>query len=162
MEQKIKNEIFDFFPLTLGKQIDISDELIDNAQEIRIRIGQPINVRTSESDIFVGEKLYEDSILKFIENFSNRSIYAVQSEINSGYITIRGGHRIGISGTCIIEEGKIKNIKYISSLNIRIAREVKNCSESLFERVIKKDNFKNTLIVSPPRLWQDNITQRYG
>ncbi len=162
MEQKIKNEIFDFFPLTLGKQIDISDELIDNAQEIRIRIGQPINVRTSESDIFVGEKLYEDSILKFIENFSNRSIYAVQSEINSGYITIRGGHRIGISGTCIIEEGRIKNIKYISSLNIRIAREVKNCSEGLFERVIKKDNFKNTLIVSPPRLWQDNITQRYG
>lgn len=155
MNQKIKDEIFAFFPLALGKRIDISDKIIENAQEIRIRIGQAINIRTNTEDVFVGDKLYEDSILKFIENFSNRSIYSVQSEINSGYITIRGGHRIGISGTCIIEDGKIKNIKNISSLNIRIAREVKDCSESLFEYIIKKDDFKNTLIISPPRLWKN-------
>ena len=74
-----------------------------------------------------------------------------------GYITIKGGHRIGVSGTCIIEDGKVKNIKYISSLNIRVAREIKNCSESLFKYIIRKNEFNNTLILSPPRLWKNNI-----
>ena len=90
-------------------------------------------------------------MLRLLESFCNNSIYAVQNEINSGYITLRGGHRIGISGMGIIEDGKIKNIKYISSLNIRVAREVKNCSKALLEKITKNNPFENTLIVSPPR-----------
>lgn len=157
MLKKIKKEIFDFLPIDICDVNDFSDSIINEVQEIRIRIGQPINIKTNFKDVFIGKELIQEDILKVLENFSDRSIYAVQSELNCGYITVRGGHRIGISGTCIIENEKVKNIKYISSLNIRVAKEVKECSESLFKYIIKKDEFKNTLIISPPRVWENNF-----
>lgn len=152
MSDKIQNEIFNFFPPSICNISEFTDSIAENVQEIRFRVGQPISIRSNSRDISIGNVVRPDGILKLLENFSDKSIYAVQSELNCGYITIRGGHRIGISGTCIIEEGKVKNIKHISSLNIRVAREVKNCSEVLFRYIIKKDEFKNTLIISPPRL----------
>lgn len=84
-----------------------------------------------------------------LENFSENSIYAVQSEINSGFITIKGGHRVGISGTCIFENEKIKNIRYISSLNIRVAHEIIGCSTPLIDELYNS-KFENTLILSSP------------
>ncbi|MBR4111217.1 MAG: hypothetical protein IKK43_06010 [Clostridia bacterium] len=152
MIERIRKEIFDFFPTYVCNFNDVPINVLNDAQEIRIRIGQPVNIRGCKFDFFVGERLRQDSILKLLEAFSDNSIYAVQSEINNGYITIRGGHRVGISGTCIIEDNKVKNIKYISSLNIRVAREVKECSNTVFKYISKKNDFENTLIISPPRM----------
>ena len=69
-----------------------------------------------------------------------------------GYITVKGGHRVGITGNCVIESGKVININYISSINFRIARQVFGCSNSILPCVLKlKENtIFNTLIVSPP------------
>lgn len=69
-----------------------------------------------------------------------------------GYITIRGGHRVGITGDCVIENNKVINIKYISSLNFRIARQVLDCSNNILKYVIDIENNTvfHTLIVSPP------------
>ena len=69
-----------------------------------------------------------------------------------GYITIKGGHRIGITGSCVIENNKVINIRYISSLNIRIARQKLDCSKELLSSVIdfENDNIFTTLIVAPP------------
>ena len=65
------------------------------------------------------------------------SIYSVQNELNSGYITVRGGHRVGVCGTVVLNNNKIENIKNISSVNIRIAREVIGCSDNLFNKCIQ-------------------------
>lgn len=67
-------------------------------------------------------------------------------------LQLKGGHRIGISGTSIFEDEYIKNIKYISSLNIRIAREIKDCSLNILSEICSKE-FENTIIISPPRMW---------
>lgn len=153
MIERIRKEIFDFFPTYVCNFNEVPINVLNEAQEIRVRIGQPVNVRGCKFDSFVGEKMKPEDILKLLEAFSDNSIYAVQSEINNGYVTIRGGHRIGISGTCIIENGEVKNIKYISSLNIRVAREVKDCSNNIFKYIPRKNDFENTLILSPPRMW---------
>ena len=89
---------------------------------------------------------------KEYEKLCNNSIYAYRNQICEGFITVKGGHRVGISGTTIIENGKIINMKYITSLNFRIAREVKGCSLKILDKIINiKDNtINNTLIVSPP------------
>ena len=107
-------------------------------------------IRFGENEFFTESIVSEKLILNLLENFTENSIYAVQSEINSGFITIRGGHRVGISGTCVFENGKIKNIRYISSLNIRVAREVKGCGNFLISELYKNNYFENTLILSSP------------
>lgn len=147
---KINSEILYYFPDKIKKHfMDIPKEKWETAREIRIRMGQPILISCFNEEIVLEYIVSTEDILRLVENFSDNSIYSIQSEINSGFITIKGGHRIGITGTCVFEDEKIKNIKYISSLNIRIARQIKDCSLKIFEKILK-DNFENTIIISPP------------
>lgn len=142
----IKEDVFSYLPCDIG--LDNFDK--EKAEEIRVRVDRPIIVKVGKEEIISTQKTDEKFVLKLLENFTENSIYAVQSEINSGYITIKGGHRVGISGTCIFENGQIKNIRYISSLNIRIAHEIKGLSDDLINIIYPKNIFENTLIISSP------------
>lgn len=155
MLQKIYSEILNYFPIYIKKKfVNVPEEIWDKAKEIRIRNNKPIMIYCFDDYVEVDHFATVEDILRLIENFSENSLYKVQNEINSGFLTIRGGHRIGLSGTSIIEKGEIKNIKYISSLNIRIAREVKECSDKILNCILEnqEDNnvLKNTIIISPP------------
>lgn len=142
----MQEEIFNLFPNSL----ELPSYVLNRAEEIRIRLGQPILVRYGNSEFQTKNRTNEKNILMLLENFTENSIYAVQSEINSGYLTIKGGHRVGISGTCVFENGKIKNIRYISSLNIRVAHEIKGCGTAIMHELYGNNNFENTLILSSP------------
>ena len=80
------------------------------------------------------------------------SIYTYQNQIANGFITVKGGHRVGLSGSCVVEAGKVININYIYSLNLRIARQIIGSSNKLLPYIIKLDENEifNTLIVAPP------------
>lgn len=142
---RLKEQILDYFPCDLK----IPEEFENSIQEIRVRLGQAITFKSLNHEFLSDIRADESLILKLLENFTNNSVYAVQAEINSGFITIKGGHRIGISGTCIFENGSIKNIRYISSLNIRVAHEIKGCGTSLVNSLYP-NYFENTLILSSP------------
>lgn len=138
-----------YFPNYIKEKFkNISNEVWTSAQEIRIRNNRPIIISNFNKEEIIDYKVQQEDILRLVENFSENSLYKVQNEINEGYITIRGGHRIGLAGTGVMENEKIKNIKYISSLNIRIAREVIGCSDELME--IMDGELKSTIIISPP------------
>lgn len=138
-----------YFPNYIKEKFkNVSNEVWTSAQEIRIRNNKPIIISSFNNEEIIDYKVQQEDILRLVENFSENSLYKVQNEINEGFITIKGGHRIGLAGTGVIEDEKIKNIKYISSLNIRIAREVIGCSNELMEML--DGNFGSTIIISPP------------
>ena len=83
-------------------------------------------------------KVSKHAMIETFQNICNYSVYSFQNEINNGYITMKGGHRAGICGTAVVDNGKIVSIKDISTINIRIAREVKGCSDTLCEKVDPK------------------------
>ena len=122
----------------------------ENAIEIRLRNNKPEIIKLPNLDIVIKYDVTEKDILYTLEKLCENSIYAYKNQICQGFITIKGGHRVGITGSCVIENGKIINIKYISSLNFRIAREIKGCCNKILKDVINKDNIYTTLIVSPP------------
>ncbi len=122
----------------------------ENAIEIRLRNNKPVIIKLHNLDIVIKYDVTEKDILYTLEKLCENSIYAYKNQICQGFITIKGGHRVGITGSCVIENGKIINIKYISSLNFRIAREIKGCCNKILKDVINKDNIYTTLIVSPP------------
>jgi stage III sporulation protein AA len=80
---------------------------------------------------------------------SNYSLYAFEEEIKNGYITIQGGHRVGICGQAVLAEGGIKTIKHINGLNIRITHQIKGCADGVIDKIAKPD-LKHTMIISPP------------
>ena len=142
------NKIYQIFSNLLQENPQIANEL----QEIRIRVDKPIILKLREKDIILQYNILQTEILQIVERLCENSIYAYKNQICEGFITIKGGHRVGLTGSCVIENGKITNIKYISSLNIRIAREVKNCSTRILREIIDIENktIYNSLIVAPP------------
>ena len=153
------SDVLCYFPGKVGKLISDTINNSNNAskiilelQEIRIRCNRPIILRLRSCEIVIEYNVLENEILSILEKLCNNSIYAYKTQICEGFITVKGGHRVGITGNCVIENGKIINIKYISSLNFRIAREVIGCSMKIIDKVIniEKGSVNNTLIVSEP------------
>ena len=106
----------------------------------------------------------QQELLQTFEKICENSIYSYRRQICEGFITIRGGNRVGIVGSGVIENGQVININYISSLNIRIARQQIGCSQKVMSNIINSETntIYNTLIISPPRMWKNNIIKRYN
>ena len=129
-----------------------NNKIIDELQEIRMRTDRPIILRLQEKDFILQYNIPQSEILQIVERLCENSIYAYKNQICEGFITVKGGHRVGLTGSCVIENGKIVNVKYISSLNFRIAREVLNCSTRVLREIIDIENksIYNTILVAPP------------
>ncbi len=85
-----------------------------------------------------------------LEYVSGYSLYAYEDEIRQGFLSVQGGHRVGVTGKVILDGNRIRGMKYISCINVRLAHEIKGCAESdaLYP---DKRQIMHTLIVSPPR-----------
>ena len=126
-------------------------ELYPNIEEIRLRVNKPIILKTNMNNIILKYIVKIEDILEALERICENSIYAYQNQISNGFITVRGGHRVGIAGTTVIENGKVINIKYIQGLNFRIAREIIGVSDNMMKYIVNTNtDIHNTLIVSPP------------
>ena len=153
---KDTDEILRYFPNNIYKlflNLFRENEKISNEiQEIRMRVERPILMKLRDRDLILQYNLSQSEILQILEKICDNSIYAYKNQICEGFVTVKGGHRIGLTGSCVIENGKIINIKYISSLNFRIAREVLNCSTRILREIIDVENktIYNTIIVGPP------------
>lgn len=130
----------------------IPDE--DSLQEIRLRAGQKVlfycdgqehTLKTKESDMITPEEVQET-----IQYAAGYSLYAYEQELKQGYITIEGGHRIGIAGQVILDQNGVRNFRYISSVNIRIAHQVRGCADAVMPFLINQGNVYSTLIIAPP------------
>ena len=121
-----------------------------SVQEIRIRAGCPIFVRVNGEEVQLNG--YADSrlIRELMELFSNHSLYAYEEEIRQGFLTIEGGHRVGISGKAVLDGDQVRTIKDISGLNIRLAHERKGCAEKVLPWLYHEGTIQNTLFISPP------------
>lgn len=139
-------------------------------EEIRLRSGSPMNICFQGRDYFIAKDgnltdEYKDGILvekRYIDEtfqlISNYSIYAFEEEMKNGFITLRGGHRVGIGGKVLYGANGIESIKNISSLNIRIARQKIGASNRIIEYVLDSSGtIYNTLIISPPQCGKTTI-----
>lgn len=120
-------------------------------QEIRLRIGKPLIIVSDNIEFVLHKIIEKEELMEILEYVSNYSLYAFENELKQGFITIEGGHRVGMTGQVQIEDGEVKNIKHISSMNIRISHEVLNCADVIFSYITEDKQICNTLIISPPR-----------
>lgn len=146
-------EVLKYLPINIKNLIEHKIDLKeDNIEEIRIRVGRVISVKKVKEIQIINYIITTEEILETFQKICENSVYSYKKQICEGYITIRGGHRVGIVGNCVLENGQVTNVNYISSLNFRIAREKKGCSFELLKYIIdyKNKNIFNTLIVSLP------------
>ena len=125
--------------------------------EIRLRVGTKLRVYMGRLEQEFNLNICKQHLLKILNNISSNSIYSVQNDINKGFVTIPGGNRIGIAGEVVIFDGKIKNIKDISSMNIRIAHECLGVANKIMDKIVIDGMVNNTLIVSSPGLGKTTL-----
>ena len=137
-------EIVNYFPINIRelllRSFEQNIQIQENLQEIRIRVMKPIMLRLRNQDVIIQYLVTTQEVLQTLEKLCENSIYAYKNQICDGFITIKGGHRIGLTGTAVIENNKIINVKYVTSLNIRIARQVFNCSNKILREVLDLEN----------------------
>ena len=100
----------------------------------------------------------EADMMEMQNYISNYSLYACQEELRNGFLTIEGGHRIGLCGSTKNLNGRLVGISYISGINIRIAHERKDCAEQVMKYIRKGEkDIYNTLFASAPGIGKTTL-----
>jgi len=122
-----------------------------DAEELRLRAGRVGTVLLPE-----GERPFTDRILTprdldgVLELATQASVHTAREAFRAGYITVRGGFRIGIGGTAVIRDGQPDGFRAVSSLALRISREVRGAGEEVIRELTGEGAFRSTLLLSPP------------
>lgn len=158
-----KAEITRLFPAHIRNALEAAQFPMEQVYEIRLRVNAPLIVISQGKEYFLTEKgkfsreeseacfVSAEDLKETMEYISNYSMYAFEDEIRQGFITIQGGHRVGIAGKTVLEGDKIKSVKYISYINLRLSHQIKGCAAPLLPYIIKDSRICHTLIISPPR-----------
>ena len=134
----------------------------DGASEIRLRLYKPLAIHFEDGVKYISRRgnltaiptgtvtVTRAHIEEAMEIATASSVYSLKNEIRNGFITLRGGHRMGITGTAVVKDGRVSFLKDVSALNYRIAREVQGAADGVMDSVCSGGRVKSTLIISPP------------
>jgi stage III sporulation protein AA len=124
---------------------------MSSVSEIRLRADKPMILRTGAREIFCADFCPSaEDIRETMERISQYSFYAYEAELSAGYITLPGGHRVGVSGQVVLEDGAVRAWRHISGINIRVARSVFGCADSVLPKISCGGKFFHTMVISPP------------
>ena len=128
----------------------------DKIYEIRLRVGRPLFYTYDGGEGFLTDQdgqyvVTREDLKETMEYISGYSLYSYEDEMRQGFLTVQGGHRVGVTGKVILDGNEIRGMKYISCINVRLAHEIVGCADMVMPYIRKKDWVAHTLIVSPPR-----------
>lgn len=159
------NGILQVLPANIREMVvSLPEQIKKETEEIRIRQGRPLALGIASSCTFIKEngrltslaqeayRVTETDMDRVIQLLSGSSLYALEEELRNGFITLPGGHRVGITGKTVIDGGKIRTLKYLSGCNIRISREIPGAGDQVLPHIIDRgrQNIYHTLLMSPP------------
>lgn len=141
-------KLIKLLPIELLRYIEL--DKLKYLKEIRLRVNRKTALRYIDCEKIVDFIPNEKNMISLLQMLCENSIYSYQSQICNGFITLYGGHRVGIMGSCSVKDGKVNNVNYISSLNFRISKEIIGACNDVLKFVITNNQINNTLIVSKP------------
>lgn len=164
MEQPRILEILPYLPRGIRRQMEktVLSQWLE-IEEIRLRANAPLTLGVCGESCFVTEtggitnhesdayRVTQEEVQSAFLAICENSVYAHMEEIRQGFLTLKGGHRVGICGKAVVEEGKIRTFREVSSLNFRIAREVLGVADHIMDGIVQGTQVKSTLIISPPQ-----------
>ncbi len=145
-------EILVRLPSSVRQELEaLPDAVTGEIEEIRLRCGQHVRLQTAKGEKIISHIVTAEELVKILNSLIKYSYYAYEEDLAKGFVTIEGGHRVGICGKAVVKNGQTSLIKEISSMNIRFAKEFKGCSDKIASYLVGGDGRPlSTLIVSPP------------
>ncbi len=160
---RMGKDLLQLFPLDRRDFWRYTADRQENIREIRLRAGRPVIIIWQNGEVFLDEKgcftyncrdAYcprEQELKALLNHICHYSPYAFEDEIRQGFVTVEGGHRVGVAGQVVLEAGTcVRTMKHIAYMNIRVAHELKGVADKVLPRLYGEEGLKNTLIISPP------------
>lgn len=159
----LRNQIVRLFSGSVRQRLERDSLDYGQVCEIRLRVHSPCMILYRGEEFFLGQgggltrdgrRAYcatGEDIQETMEHIAGYSLYAYEEEIRQGYLTVQGGHRVGIAGKAVMEGERIRSVKYISYINVRVSHQIKGCATLLMPYVRADAGICHTLIISPPR-----------
>lgn len=149
--------VFSFLPKKLCAQLqDMTPMMMGKVEELRIRVGRPLEVIIGGDPFFFPYEVSSSDAEQLLNSIGQFSLYTLEEELKRGYITIAGGHRVGLAGKVILENGAVKAVRDISSFNIRIAREKIGVAEPLTDYLFNGE-WQHTLLIGAPQTGKTTV-----
>ncbi len=121
------------------------------AEEFRLRAGFLPSILTPSGEKTLGNaKVTPKNLYDVLEIATESSLHSAKDSIRGGFVTGFGGHRIGICGTAVMKDGSIDGIRSVSSLTVRIAKEIRDCGKEAAEKLFEDGKFISAIVISPP------------
>ena len=163
--------IVQLFPNEIRPFLEKTTKHADSLTEIRIRCGQPVFVVRGRKEYVLsaqGEEIETDKVSRIrrrdvicfdrgqveriFHHICRYSPYAYEDELKNGFMTVAGGHRVGVAGQVLPEQGRVQSIRNIRFLNIRISHEMIGCADTVMDRIYdaKNKRWHSTMVIAPP------------
>lgn len=156
-------EFLNIFPDSMKAFWESTAKEVECIEEVRIRINNPIVISISGKEFFLNprgqltQNIKEAKLItgteidSVLHHICRCSVYAFGNEVKEGYITVQGGHRIGLAGEVVVDENnRITTIKYVTFMNIRISHQILGVADEVIDFLYEGNKVKNSLIISPP------------
>lgn len=122
-----------------------------SAEEVRLRTGEVPTVLIDGQEKEIGrEKVTHSDIRGLIELATQASAHSAGEAMKSGFFTANSGYRIGLGGSVSVSNGEIIGFREISSVSLRISREMRGCADEIMKKIIKIGKLQSTILISPP------------
>ena len=159
-----EEQVLNIFPNHIRERFLKAAKRVNELQEIRLVAELPARVIMGNREYFLGrtgglsDTISENcwyikpvEMEQILDHVCSYSRYAYEEDIRQGFITVPGGHRLGVAGQVILnEQGMVKNMKYIRCMNIRISHEIIGAADSLLPLIHEQGKLMNTLLIGPP------------
>ncbi|MCC8060416.1 MAG: stage III sporulation protein AA [Clostridiales bacterium] len=144
---------------TILRQVPVD---FDQVQEIRLRVRAPLLMICNNREYYLTQEgklsgqvdsahvVTLRELQETLEYAGSYSLYAYEEELKQGFITIQGGHRVGVSGKVITDAGRIRGMKFISFINVRVSHQIRGCADRIVPFLYKNRELMHTMIVSAP------------
>ncbi|MBT9778922.1 stage III sporulation protein AA [Clostridium sp. MCC353] len=158
-----KDELIKIFSKNIREILRKVPVDFEQVQEIRLRVHAPLLMVYNNREYYISREgrlgnyineayiVTKNELRETMEYMSNYSLYAFEEEMKQGFITIQGGHRIGIAGKTIVDDCGIRTMKFISFINVRMSHQIKGCATEVLPYLYEQGEILHTLIISPPR-----------
>lgn len=159
------SEITKYMPKEIKQMLEgLPSHVLEDIEEVRLRQGKPVMLHGDGREYLMGKNgqlvfdirnayicTYDD-IKSAVSLITNYSLYSYEDDIRNGFVTVEGGHRVGICGKAVLDKGSVRTFKDISFINYRIARQVIGAADKVLRSIMQAEgNIYNTLIISPPQ-----------
>jgi stage III sporulation protein AA len=176
-------ELSPYLPPRLSAALsEIDPRVWARVEEIRLRAGRPVILGLADGeawvasaggvcagDVFAGSVRTGESREPFVlsaqeaeltlELATRGSVYAMQEQLAAGYLTLQGGHRLGIAGKAVVDSGQLRGLRHPNSFCLRLARDVYGAADAVLPYLLEGtgQRIASTLFVSPPRCGKTTV-----